>query len=218
MKSISVTESLLTYLHSVSLREPGILPALRQETLQMPEGGMQIAPEQGQFMAFLARLIHAQKILEVGVFTGYSSLCFALALPEKGRLVACDISETYSAIARRYWQLADVDSKIDLRIAPALQTLDALLASGEAETFDLAFIDADKSNYDAYYEKSLQLLRLGGLMLIDNVLWSGAVADPAITDADTVALRNLNQKLHQDQRIELAMLPIADGLTLAMKR
>ncbi len=218
MKSITVTESLLSYIHSISLRETGILAALRQETLQMPEGSMQIAPEQGQFMAFLARLIKAQKILEVGVFTGYSSLCLALALPEKGHLIACDISEGYTAIARRYWQLAGVDGKIDLHIAPALQTLDQLLAAGEVETFDLAFIDADKTNYDAYYEKSLQLLRPGGLILIDNVLWSGAVADPSITDADTLALRALNQKLHQDQRIELSLLPIADGLTLAMKR
>jgi caffeoyl-CoA O-methyltransferase len=218
MKSISLTKSLHIYLHSVSLREHNILTALRLETQRLPDSGMQIAPEQGQFMALLSRLIKAQKILEIGVFTGYSSLCFALTLPENGRLVACDINESYTAIARRYWELADVAHKIELRLSPALITLNGLLNDGEAESFDLVFIDADKTNYDVYYEKSLELLRPHGLILIDNVLWSGAVANPAVRNPDTQALRALNQKLHQDPRIELSLLPIADGLTLVMKR
>ncbi|MEO0826222.1 MAG: class I SAM-dependent methyltransferase [Cyanobacteria bacterium J06635_15] len=209
---------LYDYLLSVSLREPKILTQLRQETAQHPDGDMQIAPDQGQFMALLVKLMGAQKVLEIGTFTGYSTLWMALALSPDGSITACDVDEDYTAIARRYWQSAGVEAKIDLRLAPAVDTLDALLAEGQAGTFDFAFIDADKTNYSHYYEKSLQLLRSGGLMAIDNVLWSGAVADLAITDPDTLALRELNQTLHQDQRIELSMLPIADGLTLALKR
>ena len=169
-------------------------------------------------MALLVQLMGAKKTLEVGVFTGYSSLAVALALPPDGKVVACDVSEEYTAIAQRYWQLAGVADKIDLRIAPALETLDALLATGQANTFDFAFIDADKSNYDRYYERSLQLIRQGGLIAIDNVLWSGQVADSAVQDTRTQAIRSLNDKLHQDDRISLSMLAIADGLTLALKK
>jgi len=169
-------------------------------------------------MALLVQLIGATKTLEVGVFTGYSSLVVALALPPDGKIIACDVSEEYTAIARRYWQKAGVADKIDLRIAPALETLDRLLAEGQANTFDFAFIDADKSSYDDYYERALQLVRVGGLIAIDNVLWSGAVADPSITNTSTEKIRALNQKLHQDDRITLSLIPIADGLTLALKR
>ncbi|MDZ8056250.1 MAG: class I SAM-dependent methyltransferase [Aulosira sp. ZfuVER01] len=208
---------LYNYLLSVSLREPKILAQLRQETAQHPMARMQISPEQGQFMALLVKLIGAKKTLELGVFTGYSTLVVALALPADGKVVACDVSEEFTAIARRYWQQAGVADKIDLCIAPALETLDSLLAAGEAETFDFAFIDADKSNYDAYYERSLQLVRPGGLIAIDNVLWSGRVADPQVQDNRTGKIRAFNQKLHQDQRITLSLIPIADGLTLALK-
>ena len=217
-KTLGLDEHLYNYFLSVSLREPDILRQLREETARLPNAIMQIAPEQGQFMALLIKLLGATKTLEVGVFTGYSSLCVALALPEKGKLVACDVSEEYTAVARRYWQSAGVADKIDLRIAPALETLDELLAAGQAETFDFAFIDADKRNYEGYYERALQLIRPGGLIAIDNVLWSGRVADPQDQEKNTQALRALNEKLHGDERITLSMVPIADGLTLALKR
>ena len=210
---------LYDYLLSVSLREPTVLTQLRQETDQHPDGDMQIAPDQGQFMALLLRLMDAKKVLEIGTLTGYSALCMALALPLDGTITACDMSEDYTAIARRHWQAAGVADKITLHLAPALDTLETLLTNGQAGTFDFAFIDADKVNYSHYYEQSLELLRPGGLIAIDNVLWGGDVADPDITDdPDTIALRNLNQTLHQDDRIGLSMLPIADGLTLALKR
>jgi predicted O-methyltransferase YrrM len=202
---------------SVSLREPTILTQLRQETSQLPMSRMQISPEQGQFMALLVQLIGAKKTLEVGVFTGYSSLVVALALPADGKIVACDVSEEYTSVARRYWQQAGVADKIDLHIAPALETLDNLLTTGEAGTFDFAFIDADKSNYNNYYERCLELIRPGGLIAIDNVLWSGKVADTEIQDNQTNKIRDLNRKLHEDSRITLSLVPIADGLTLAMK-
>jgi caffeoyl-CoA O-methyltransferase len=179
---------------------------------------MQIAPEQGQFMALLIQLLGATKTLELGVFTGYSSLCVALALPPNGKIVACDVSKEFTNVARRYWQKAGVADKIDLRLAPALETLDWLLADGQAETFDFAFIDADKQNYTGYYERSLQLVRPGGLIAVDNVLWSGRVADPSVQDNSTIAIRTFNEKLLQDQRITLSLVPIADGLTLALKR
>jgi caffeoyl-CoA O-methyltransferase len=179
---------------------------------------MQIAPDQGQFMALLIRLIGAKKALEVGVFTGYSSLCIALALPPDGKLIACDISEEYTSIAKRYWQKAGVTDRIDLRIAPALETLDQLLVAGQANTFDFAFIDADKENYTNYYERALQLVRPGGLIAVDNVLWGGAVADPSVQDESTQAIRAFNQKLHRDERVSLSLVTIADGLTLAMKQ
>jgi predicted O-methyltransferase YrrM len=217
-KTLGLSDRLYEYLLSNSLREPEVLTALRQETASHPMNQMQIAPEQGQFMALLVQLMGAKKTLEVGVFTGYSSLVVALALPDDGRVIACDVSEEYTAIARRYWEKAGVAHKIDLRIAPAVDTLDALIADGQANTFDFAFIDADKSNYDHYYERALQLTRPGGLIAIDNVLWSGDVADPVITDNRTTKIRALNQKLHQDDRIFLSLVPIADGLTLAIKK
>ncbi|WP_071187646.1 class I SAM-dependent methyltransferase [Trichormus sp. NMC-1] len=216
-QTIGLEKNLYNYLLSVSLREPDVLTQLRQETSQLPMARMQISPEQGQFMALLVKLIGAKKTLEVGVFTGYSSLVTALALPADGKIVACDVSEEYTSIARRYWQRANVADKIDLHIAPALETLDKLLASGEAESFDFAFIDADKGNYENYYERSLQLIRPGGLIAIDNVLWSGKVADSEVQDNQTNKIRFLNQKLHQDSRITLSLVPIADGLTLGMK-
>lgn len=208
---------LADYLRSVSVRESEILQELRQETANHPMGMMQIASEQGQFMALLVRLMKAKKTLEVGVFTGYSALAVALALPENGKIVACDVSEEYTAIARRYWEKAGVASKIDLRIAPALETLDRLLAEGEAETFDFAFIDADKSNYGNYYDRAFALVRSGGLIAIDNVLWSGRVADPKEQDNRTKSIRAFNEKLYQDKNITLSLVPIADGLTLALK-
>ncbi|MEM9803916.1 MAG: class I SAM-dependent methyltransferase [Cyanobacteria bacterium P01_D01_bin.56] len=209
---------LYNYLLSVSLRESEILTQLRQETAQHPYGHMQISPDQGQFMALLVKLMGAKKILEIGTFTGYSALWMALALPADGTLITCDIREEAREYGPSYWQAAGVADKIDLHIAPALDTLDSLLKTEQANTFDFAFIDADKTNYPHYYEKCLELLRPGGLIAIDNVLWGGAVADPEKTDPDTVAIRNLNQALHQDDRIELSMLSIADGLTLALKR
>lgn len=217
-QTLGLEPQIYNYLLSVSLREPEILSQLREETAQHPMSQMQIAPEQGQFMALLVQLMGAKKTLEVGVFTGYSSLAVALVLPPEGRVVACDVSAEFTAIARRYWQEAGVSDKIDLHIAPAMETLDQLLAAGEAETFDFAFIDADKSNYDGYYERSLKLIRPGGLILIDNVLWSGKVADTEIQDNRTTKIRALNEKLHQDQRINLSLVPIADGLTLAHKK
>lgn len=217
-KSLGLSDRLHEYLLSTSLREPEVLTKLRQETANHPAKMMQIAPEQGQFMALLVQLMGAKKTLEVGVFTGYSSLAVALALPPDGKLVACDVSKEYTAIARRYWELAGVAGKIDLRLAPALETLDQLLVNGEAETFDFAFIDADKQNYAGYYECCLQLVRPGGLVAIDNVLWSGTVADISDQNESTNAIRAFNEKLHHDQRISLSMTAIADGLTLALKR
>lgn len=217
-KTLDLDNQLYDYLLSASLREPDILRQLRQETASLPNARMQIAPEQGQFMALLVQLLGATKTLEIGVFTGYSSLCVALLLPPNGKIVACDVSEEYTAVARRYWEAAGVADKIDLRLAPALETLDKLLADGQAETFDFAFIDADKGNYEGYYERSLQLIRPGGLIAIDNVLWSGRVADSQVQDASTKAIRAFNNRLHQDERVSLSLVPIADGLTLALKR
>lgn len=218
IKSILVTDALYRYILSTSLREPEVLQQLREETALHTHSVMQIAPEQGQFMALLAELIGAKKILEIGVFTGYSSTCLALALPPEGRITACDISEAFTDVARRYWAQAGVANKIDLRLAPALETLNSLIADGQAGSYDMAFIDADKTNYDGYYELSLMLLRTGGLLVIDNVLWNGQVIDPSITDADTSAIRLLNEKIHADPRVAISLLPIADGLTLAVKR
>ena len=217
-RSITLTDSLYDYLLSVSLREVPVLERLRQETAADPRAIMQISPEQGQFMALIARLIGARRCLEVGVFTGYSSLVTALALPEDGRIVACDVSEEWTSVARRYWREAGVAHKIDLRLAPALQTLDGLLAAGEAGRYDLAFIDADKENYGRYYERVLELLRPNGLVMFDNTLWSGKVADSKFDDDDTVALRELNRRLHTDQRVDVSLTPIGDGLTLVRKR
>jgi predicted O-methyltransferase YrrM len=217
-RSIVLTDPLYDYMNAVSLRESPCLLALREETAAMSQHRMQISPEQGQFMALLVRLTGARRCLEVGVFTGYSSLATALALPEDGRIVACDISEEWTAVARRHWRAAGVEHKVDLRIAPADVTLEALLADGEEGGFDFAFIDADKGGYLGYYERLLRLLRPGGLLLVDNTLWSGRVADPGVTDADTVALRQFNEYLCRDSRIDLSLLPVGDGLTLARKR
>lgn len=209
--------SLYDYYQAIAFREPEILKELRQATSQLPMANMQIAPEQGQFMALLVQLTGARKILEIGVFTGYSSLALALALPPQGRILGCEISAEYTAIARQFWQKAGVSEKIDVLLGPAVTSLEQLLANGEQESFDLAFIDANKSDYDQYYELSLQLVRPGGLILIDNVLWYGKVADETVQDKATQSIRNLNAKLHQDLRISLSLVPIGDGLTLALK-
>jgi caffeoyl-CoA O-methyltransferase len=213
-----VAEDLAEYIRSVTLREPEILKRLRQETAKLPNAIMQISAEQGQFMGMLIRLLGAKLTLEVGVFTGYSSTAVALALPKDGRIIACDVSEEYTSMARRYWREAGVDHKVSLRLAPAVETLDGLLAEGSAGTFDFAFIDADKENYDRYYECALKLLRPGGLITVDNVLWHGKVLDESVQDADTRAIRALNEKLHKDERILVSLLPIGDGMTLAYKR
>lgn len=217
-RTITLDEALYAYLLEVSLREPDVLRRLREETRALPEARMQISPEQGQFMALLVRLMDARRIIEVGTFTGYSALAMAMALPAGGRLVACDVSEAWTAIARRYWEEAGVAGRIELRLAPALDTLDALLAGGDEGAFDLMFIDADKERYADYYERGLRLLRPGGLIAIDNVLWSGRVIDPGRQDPDTQAIRAFNAALHADPRIDLSLLPIGDGLTLARKR
>ena len=217
-RSIGLDDRLYHYLLSVSLREADILRQLREETAAIPQAGMQISPEQGPFMALLVQLTGACKVLEIGVFTGYSSLAVALALPKQGMITALDISEEWTAIAKRYWESAGVANKIDLRIGPAINSLDDLIAEGHAVgTYDFAFIDADKENYDHYYERALQLLRPGGLLLIDNVLWGGSVADETIVDADTTAIRALNRRIFADQRVFVSLLPVADGITLALK-
>lgn len=217
-RALNLTTHLYEYLLSVSLREPEVLFQLREETARHPRANMQVAPEQGQFLAFLVKLIGARKTLEVGVFTGYSSLSVALALPDDGKIVACDISEEFTSIARRYWQQAGVANKIDLQLAPGRESLEKLLAQGQAESFDFAFIDADKENYYHYYELVLQLVRPGGLIAVDNVLWSGRVAQIEVQDPATLAIRDFNKKLSQDNRVDLSLLPVADGLTLARKR
>jgi predicted O-methyltransferase YrrM len=216
--NVDVGSDLWEYMQRVSSREPDILRRLREETQTHPKASMQISPDQGQFMGFLMHLIGAHKTLEVGVFTGYSALAVALALPDDGRIIACDVNEEWTSIARRYWREAEVQHKIDLRLAPALKTLDSLIAMGQGSSFDFAFIDADKVNYDSYYERALVLLRPGGLIAIDNVLWSGRVIDPNVNDADTVAIRALNDKLRTDDRVWLSMLAVHDGLTLACKK
>jgi predicted O-methyltransferase YrrM len=217
-KTLCITEKLYEYMLSVSLREPEVLLELRRETGLDEQANMQIAPEQGQFMALLVRLLGAKKTLDIGVYTGYSSLCIGLALPQNGRVIACDLNRQWTDIAKRYWHKAGVADKIDLRLAPARQTLEELLANKTAAaSFDFAFIDADKVNYDIYYEYCLQLVRPGGLIAVDNVLWDGAVADESVDDVDTKAIRALNSKIHADPRVELSLVPIADGLTLARK-
>jgi len=216
--TIAMTEALHGYLLKTTLREPELLLRLREETAALPSGGMQISPEQGQLMGLLIELIGARRALEVGVFTGYSSTVVALALPVDGKLVACDVSEEWTGVARRYWREAGVEAKIELHVAPALQTLDRLLARGEVGSFDFAFIDADKSAYDAYYERCLSLLRPGGLLAVDNTLWSGAVADESDQREATRAIRALNVKIAADARVTASLVPIGDGLYLARKR
>lgn len=217
-QSLGVPEHLYDYLLEVSLRESPLLKRLRQETAHYPLARMQISPEQGQFMSLLVRLIGARRAIEIGVFTGYSSICVATALPADGELIACDVSEEWTTMARRYWQEAEVAHKIALRLAPALDTLDALLRDGRENSFDFVFIDADKVNYRHYYERSLKLVRPGGLIVVDNVLWGGSVADPHDHEPNTVAIRAFNEALHRDERVDLSLLPVGDGLTLARKR
>jgi predicted O-methyltransferase YrrM len=215
-KTIPMTEELFGYVLNNWVHEPVILKRLREETATMPNAGMQISPDQGQLMAVITKLLNVKSYLEVGVFTGYSSLSVALALPSDGHVVACDVSEEFTSMARRYWTEAGVAGKIDLRIAPAIQTLGNLIREGRG--FDMAFIDADKPGYSGYYEQCLQLVKPGGLILVDNVLWSGRVADPEQRDESTILIREFNRKLHEDDRIDLALIPIADGLTVARVR
>jgi len=221
-KTLNMSEDLLAYLMANGVRENEILQALRQETLSQPafqaSAHMQIAPEQGQLMGMLVQLCGVRRALEIGTYTGYSSICIAGAMPPEGRLLCCDVNEEWGGVAQRYWSLAQLTKKIDLRIAPAIETLQGLLEVGEANSFDFVFIDADKTSYDAYYEASLELLRPGGLIAIDNVLWHGKVIDPLENDEDTVAIRQLNSKLQADQRIDYVMVPVADGLSLCRKR
>ena len=217
-KTIGIPDELAAYVVEVGTREPELLVRLREETAALPQHGMQIAPEQGAFLALVVELIGARRCIEIGTFTGYSSTVVALALPEDGRLVCCDVSEEWTSLARKYWDEAGVAGKIDLRIAPAAETLDRLLADGEQDTYDFAFIDADKAGYDGYYERVLRLVRPGGLIALDNTLWGGQVLDPDTDDKDTRALRALNAKLAADERITLCLLPLADGVTLARRR
>ena len=217
-RTLTLDDRLYDYLLRHSLREPEALARLRAETAAHPQVNMQIGPEQGQFMQMLVRLTNTRRAIEVGVFTGYSSLAVALAMPDDGYLLACDVSEEYTAIARRHWQAAGVAHKIELVLAPARETLDARLAAGEAGTYDFAFIDADKTGYLGYYERLMRLVRPGGLIVVDNTLWSGDVANPANRDPDTVALREFNDRLLADPRIDLSLLPLGDGLTLARRR
>ena len=218
MQHPGVSAQMLGYIYSVSLRESEVIQRLRAETDALPEAGMQSASEQGALLSLLIQMLGAKRTLEIGVFTGYSTLVTALALPDDGKVIACDVNEQFTNIGKKYWQEAGVAHKIDLRLQPALATLDALLAEGQAGKFDFAFIDANKNDYGEYYERALQLIRTGGLIVVDNTLWYGKPLDPTIQDADTVAIRELNQKLHTDERVTLAMLPIADGMTLALKR
>jgi caffeoyl-CoA O-methyltransferase len=212
-----ITDGMAQYIREVTLREPEPLRRLRESTENHPRASMQIAPEQGQFLHVLTKLIGGRNVLEIGVFMGYSSSWIALALPPGGKIVACDVNEEYAAIARNTWREAGVEDKIALRVAPALETLDSLIAAGQTGTFDLAFIDADKSNYSHYYERALQLVRKGGLIAVDNTLWDGRVIDPNVTDADTEAIRAFNRKLKDDARIALTLATIGDGVTLACK-
>lgn len=217
-RTTPLTEALHAYLLEVSLREPEVLRRLRDETATLEKAHMQISPEQGQFLGLLVELLGAGRILEVGTFTGYSALVMALAMPDEGTLVACDLNEEWTAIARRYWEEAGVGDRIDLRIAPAEETLADLVASGAAGQFDLAFLDADKRGLDGYYERSLELLRTGGLIAVDNTLWHGRVADPSDREAATEAIRSFNRKVRDDERVSLSLVPIGDGVTLARKR
>ena len=217
-KTIGMSDELAAYVVAVGTREPGVLARLREETAALPEHRMQIAPEQGAFLALLVELTGARRCLEIGTFTGYSSTAVAMALPEDGRIVCCDVSEAWTSMARRYWDEAGVARKIDLRIAPATETLDGLLADGGESTYDFAFVDADKSGYDGYYERLLRLVRPGGLIALDNMLWGGRVLDQAAEDQDTRALQALNRKLSDDDRISLCLVPMADGVTLARRR
>lgn len=217
-RTLNLDDNLYSYILSASSRESNLLVELRKETESVELSIMQIAPEQGQFMALIVKLLQAKRAIEIGTYTGYSSICVASAMPEDGKLIACDVSKEWTEIAKRYWKQAAVDNKIELRLAPAIETLDNLLKGKQHNSFDFIFIDADKAHYDDYYERSLSLLRPGGLIMIDNVLWNGSVADPSITDVDTKSIRALNEKLKDDERIELSLLPIADGISLVLKK
>ena len=217
-KTIEIDDDLYDYLLRVSLRETEIMRRLRDETAVLPSANMQIAPEQAQLLGLLVELIGARRCLEIGTCTGYSTLAVAAALPADGTVVACDVSDEWTQIARRYWQEAGVLEKIDLRLAPAADTLQALVADGKAGTFDFALIDADKENYGRYYELCLELLRAGGLVAVDNVLWHGRVIDRSVADDETTAIRQFNSALCVDSRVSLSLVPIGDGMTLARKR
>jgi predicted O-methyltransferase YrrM len=217
-KTFTMSDTLTAYMQKVSLREPDVLTRLREETSQQSMAMMQIAPEQGQFMQLLVKALGIRRAIEVGVFTGYSTLCVALAMPDDGRIVACDVSTEWTDIARRYWKDAGVDHKIELRIAPAVETLDTLIGEHLENKFDFAFIDADKAGYKDYYERALVLIRPGGLIAIDNTLWNGNVADESNQTESTQAIRDLNRHIHADERVDISLLPIGDGLTLALKR
>jgi caffeoyl-CoA O-methyltransferase len=217
-RTLNLSDALYSYLLDNSLRETDLMRRLREETASLPGAGMQIGPEQGQFMALLVELMGAKRCLEIGTYTGYSALAVALALPPDGRLLACDVNEETTAVAKRYWAESGVAERIELRLAPALETLDSLIAEGAENTYDFIFIDADKTNYDAYYERALTLLRPGGLIVVDNVLWDGAVINSASTDPATRAIRALNAKVKSDQRVSCSLLPVGDGLLLARRR
>ncbi|MEQ9499406.1 MAG: class I SAM-dependent methyltransferase [Deltaproteobacteria bacterium] len=217
-RTIKMDDEVYSYFLDISVREHDVLRRLREETQAMEHARMQIAPEQGQFMRLLVELLGARRTIEVGTFTGYSALATALALPEDGKVIACDVSEEWTSIGRRYWEEAGVASKIDLRIGPANDTLDLLIAEGGAGEFDFMFIDADKSGYPSYYEKGLTLLRKGGLIGIDNALWGGSIADASDTDADTEAIREIDRRVRDDDRVTSSLVPIGDGLLLARKR
>lgn len=219
MKQLDLSNpALARYVLEIGTRETGLQRRLREETAALPRAGMQVSPDQGQLLGFVAGLIGARRAIEIGTFTGYSALCIASALPADGRLVACDTSAEWTDIARRYWREAGVAERIELRLAPALETLDDLIGAGEAGSFDFAFIDADKENYDAYCERCLTLVRPGGVIAVDNVLWGGSVADPASGDADTPFIDALNRKLRTDERVDLCMVPLGDGTTLLRRR
>ena len=217
-KTYQLDEAVHDYLLSTTIRDLEILHRLRKETAQMPSGGMQISPEQGQFMQFLIKALNAKRALEIGTFTGYSSLTVALALPEDGQLVACDVSEEYTSVARRYWEEAGVAGKIDLRLGPGMESLQTMVDNGERESFDFAFIDADKQNYPHYYELCLQLVRPGGVIAIDNTLWGGRVADESHQDESVRMIRLLNERIRNDTRVDMSLVPIGDGVMLACKR
>jgi predicted O-methyltransferase YrrM len=218
IENLDINQGLREYMRRVTLREPALLRRLRQETARYPNASFQISAEQGQLMGLLMHLIRARRTIEIGVYTGYSALAVAQALPDDGQIIACDINDEWTSVARRYWREAGVEKKIDLRLGPALATLDGLIASGEANQFDFVFIDADKTNYANYFERALVLVRPGGLIGIDNVLWYGRVIDASFDDPDTRAIRAFNQQLKTDDRVWLTMLPVRDGLTLACKK
>jgi predicted O-methyltransferase YrrM len=216
-RMLPASDRLFDYIVRVGAREHPVLTRCREETARHPMAQMQIGPDQGAAMALIAQLMGAKRYLEIGTFTGYSALAVALALPADGRIVCCDVSKEYTDQARRYWEEAGVSAKIELRLAPAVETLDRMISEREPP-FDFVFIDADKPRYDAYYERALKLVRTGGLIALDNMLWSGEVADPANSDESTAAIRALNQKIHDDPRADMAMLALGDGVMLARKR